>query len=326
MPELGNAAFTLEEWAKRLDPNGKIDKIVEILNQTNEVLDDMLFVEGNLATGHRTTMRTGLPSVTWRKINQGVQPSKSTTVQVDDACGMCEGYAEVDKALADLNGNTSSFRMSEDLSFIESFSQEMATKVFYGDHTLSAEEPLGLSPRYPFKDSPNVVDLKGSGSDLTSLWFVSWGASTVHGIFPKGSKAGLQHNDKGQVTLEDAMGGRYEGYRTHYKWDTGLSVRDWRFAVRVCNIESLGATNNIISSLSSLISAINLIPNLNLGRTVIYCNKTIKTQFDVAAYDKVTPAVYAEDAGGKFVTKFMQIPIRRCDALLDTEDELIATP
>ncbi len=326
MPELGNTAFTLEEWGKRLNPGGKIDTIIEILKKTNEVLDDMMFVEGNLATGHRTTMRTGLPSVTWRKLNQGVQPSKSTTVQVVDACWMCEGYAEVVKSLAELNGNTSAFRLSEDLSFMEAFNQEMATKVFYGDHTLAAEEPLGLAPRYPYLDSPNVIDFGGSGVDLTSIWLVSWGANTIHGIFPKGSKAGLQHSDKGQVTLEDSVGGRYEGYRTHYKWDTGLCVRDWRYAVRMCNIAATGTTNNIISNLVDMVKAVNLVPNLNFGRTVIYCNKTIKTQFDVAAYNKVTPAIYTEDAGGKSITKFMQIPIRRCDAITDAETALVATP
>ncbi len=326
MTTLGETAFTLEEWAKRLDPKGKVDKIVEILNQTNEVLDDMLFVEGNLPTGHRTTMRTGLPTVTWRKLNQGVQPSKSTSVQVDDACGMCEGYAEVDKALADLNGNTAAFRLSEDLAFMEAFNQEMATKIFYGDYSLSPEEPLGLGPRFPYSDAPNVVNLGGSGSDVTSLWLVVWGANTVHGIFPKGSKAGLSHDDKGQVTLEDSNGGKYEGYRTHYKWDNGLTVRDWRYVVRCCNIETAGTANNLLDSLTDLITAVNLIPSLSMGKPVFYCNKTLKTQFDVAAYNKVTPAIYAEDVGGKPVTKFMQIPIRRCDAILDTETALTATP
>lgn len=324
MAELGDTALTLEEWAKRLDPSKKVATIVEILKQTNEVLDDMLFVQGNLVTGHRTTVRTGLPAVTWRKLNQGVQPSKSTTVQVDDSCGMCEGYAEVDKALADLNSNTAALRLSEDMAFMESFNQEMATKIFYGDHSTAPEEPLGVAPRYPHNDAPNVVDFGGSGSDVTSLWFITWGANVTHGIFPKGSKAGFQHNDKGQVTLEDSNGGKFEGYRTHYKWDLGLVVRDWRFNVRCCNIETAGSTN--ILDVEKLIRAKNLIPNLNMGRTVIYCNRTIKTQFDIIAYNKVTPNIYTVDVGGEHQTRFMGLPIRRCDAILDTETALTAAP
>ena len=119
MAVLSTTNPTLADVAKRYDADGKIDTIVELLSETNEVLDDMTFLEGNLPTGHRTTVRSGLPSSTWRKLNYGVQPSKSTTVQITDTTGMLEAYAEVDKALADLNGNTASFRLSEDRAFLE---------------------------------------------------------------------------------------------------------------------------------------------------------------------------------------------------------------
>ena len=109
---------TLLDVTKRLDPKGQIDTIAEMLAQTNEILLDMTFVEGNLPTGHRTTIRTGLPSATWRKLNYGVQPSKSTTVQITDNCGMLEAYSEIDKS-ADLNGNSAAFRLSKDRAFVE---------------------------------------------------------------------------------------------------------------------------------------------------------------------------------------------------------------
>ena len=79
---------TLADVAKATDPDGKIATIVEILNETNEMLDDMVWVEGNLPTGHRTTVRAGLPSPTWRKLYGGVQPTKATNVQVTDTTGM----------------------------------------------------------------------------------------------------------------------------------------------------------------------------------------------------------------------------------------------
>ena len=114
MSALATTHPTLLDLAKRTDPDGRISDIVEILNQTNEILSDMVWVEGNLTTGHRTTIRTGLPAPTWRKLYGGVQPTKSTSAQITDNCGMLEAYAEVDKALADLNGNTAEFRLSED--------------------------------------------------------------------------------------------------------------------------------------------------------------------------------------------------------------------
>ncbi len=330
MAALGDNVLTLEEWAKRLDPDGKVAMIVEILALTNEVLTDMMLIEGNLATGHRTTVRTGLPSVTWRKLNYGVQPSKSTTVQVDDTVGMLEAYGEVDKELADLNGNTSEFRLSEDSAFIEAMNQEMATGFFYHDTDTDPEKPLGLAPRYPYLDAPNVVDFGGTGSDLTSIWLVVWGDKTCHGIFPKGSQAGLKMQDLGEVTLEDADGGKYQGYRSHYQWKIGFVLRDWRYVVRCCNVESDGltgsGTNNLIDKLHLLIKAANLIPSMNMGRSVMYCNRDIKTQFDVAAYNKTSPAIYTTESGGKHQTLFMGTPIRRCDAILSTESALVATP
>ena len=115
---------TLLDLAKRVDPDGRIATIVEILNETNEILPDMSWVEGNLPTGHRTTIRSGIPEPTWRRLYGGVQPTKSRTVQVTDNTGMLEAYAEVDKALADLNGNTGAFRLSEDRAHIEGIGQQ----------------------------------------------------------------------------------------------------------------------------------------------------------------------------------------------------------
>ena len=201
---------TLLDLTKRLDPDGNVAPIAEILNETNEILQDMTFVEGNLPTGHRTSIRTGLPSPTWRKMYGGVQPTKSTTAQITDNTGMLEAYAEVDKALADLNGNTNEFRLSEDRAHIEGMNQAMANTLFYGDETANPERFTGLAPRFNDLSANNgdlnIIDAGGTGSDNTSIWLVVWGPQTCHGIFPKGSQAGLMQEDKGQVTIEDVDG------------------------------------------------------------------------------------------------------------------------
>src|SRR5699024_9511602 len=161
-----------------------------------------------------------------------------------------EDYAEVDKDLADLNGNTSAFRLSENLAHIEGISQALAQAVFYGDSSIHAERIMGLAPRFNTGDTAsaataeNVIDGGGSGSDNTSIWLVGWGEKGAFGIYPKGSQAGLKMEDKGQVTLEDPDGGRYEGYRTHYQWKAGLSVKDWRYVVRIANVDVTALTKN----------------------------------------------------------------------------------
>lgn len=321
----GSTKLTISDWARRQN-DGKIAKIVEILNDTNMILEDMKWLEANSATGHKTTIRSGLPSVAWRLLNYGVQPSKSRTVQVTDTIGMLETYAQVDKDLADLNGNTSEFRLSEDKAFIEAMNQEMASTIFYGNTATDPEKFLGLAPRYADGNGPendeNILNGGGTESANTSIWLVVWGENTVHGLFPKGKITGLQHTDKGQVTLEDAAGGLYEGYRSHYKWDAGLTLRDWRYVVRIANID-VGDLTKAASAGADLIDlmvqAIELIPNLNMGTPVFYANKTITSFLRRQISNKDNVNLTLDNAGGKKVVSFDGIPVKKCDALLNTE-------
>lgn len=319
---------TLLDFAKALDPDGKVATIVEILNETNEVLDDMVWMEGNLPTGHRTTIRSGLPTPTWRKLYGGVQPTKSTNVQVTDNCGMLEAYAEVDKALADLNGNTAAFRLSEDRPHIEGMSQEIADTLFYGNEGSEPEAFTGLSPRFndtTAENGDNIILAGGAGADNASIWLVVWGENTAHGIFPKGSKAGLSHEDKGQVTIEDVdgAGGRMEAYRTHYRWDAGLSVRDWRYVVRIANIDKSLLVKDAASGADLpdlMFQAMRLIPNLNAGKPSFYMSRDTATWLGrQTANLTLNSTLTMENVGGKMVERFHGIPVRRVDALAADE-------
>ncbi|EAM8071737.1 hypothetical protein DQR93_11090 [Salmonella enterica subsp. enterica serovar Bovismorbificans] len=324
----GLTALTLADWGKRVDPNGKIDKITELLSQTNPILEDMLIVEGNLPTGHRTTIRTGLPDATWRLLNYGVPNSKSTTAQVTDSIGMLETYAEIDKSLADLNGNTSEFRLSEDRAFLEAMNQKMAQTLFYGDTSVNPQQFMGLASRYSSKSAgngQNIIDAGGTGTDNTSIWLVVWGENTVHGIFPKGQKAGLHMEDKGQQTLKDAAGGQYEGYRTHYKWDNGLTLRDWRYVVRIANIDvsDLSVPASAANIVTQMVKALHRVPNLKMGRAVFYMNRTVAQALDLQSLDKASLALSVKETEGEWWTTFRGIPIRETDAILETEARVV---
>lgn len=329
MTTLGANALTLADWAKRVDPDGKVPAIVELLSQTNEILDDMLWVEGNLPTGHRTSVRTGLPTAAWRLINQGVQPSKSTTAQVDEACGILEAWSEVDQDLAELNGNTAAFRLSEAQAFIEAMNQEMASTLFYGNSSIAPEEFTGLSIRYSDPTATNgshVLDAGSSDSDNSSIWLIVWGGNTVHGIFPKGSKAGLQHEDLGLVTVETsaAMAGtRLRAYQDRWQWKCGVSVRDWRFAVRIGSIDISALTSKTSAAdlIELMIKAIHRIPNINMGRAAFYMNRTVFECLDIQRRDDVITGggLNYENVDGKMTPTFRGIPIRKVDALNETE-------
>ena len=327
MATIGNTVATLSDWAQRLDPNGQTSDIVELLSQTNEIIQDQLWMEGNLPTGHRVTSRTSLPSVAWRLLNSGVTPSKSTTAQVDEQVGMLEAYSEVDKDLAELNGNSAAFRLSEAQAFIESMNQEFAQTLFYGDQGTAPEEFTGLSPRYASSTGTtgqNVIKAGGSGSDNSSVWLVAWGANTLSGIFPKGSKAGLQHEDLGLVTVETGTGigtGRMRAYRDHWQWKCGLMVRDWRYAVRICNIDisNLVAESSAADLIKSMLKAIHRLPSQTLGRPVFYANRTVLEMLDIQAMQKSNLYLSVGNEEGNRKVSLRGIPIRLCDQLLETE-------
>lgn len=336
MATLATTNLTLADWAKRTDPDGRIPVVAELLSQTNEILDDAVFKEGNLPTGERVVIRTGLPTVYWRALNQGIPNSKSTTAQVDEACGMLEARSEVDKDLAMLNGNTAQFRLSEDTAFLEAMNQTQAQTLFYGNPTTEPKSFLGLAGRYSTLTGTigtNVLDAGGAtATSQSSIFLVCWGDNTVYCPFPKGSKAGLIHEDLGEQTVYDS-GNRMQAYSTRYQWKNGLVVKDWRYVVRIANIESSvlmaqtgdQATTAVDTNIVNLMArAIYKIPNMSMGRCAFYMNRKIHAGLSSMALSKSQNVLAINDGLSQFGKphawlSFLGVPLRKCDQLINTE-------
>ena len=322
---------TLLDKFSREDSQKKIMKIVELMAKQNDILMDAEYQECNDGSKHKTTMRSGIPEPTWRLFNKGIQPSKSTTVPVLDTTGMMEDYGLVDKALADLSGNADGFRVSENVAKLQGFNNKAARYMFYGNTSSEPEAFLGLSPRYNDKSAEsgaNIIDAGGTGSTNASLWFVTWGEMTTHLLYPKGSVAGFQHRNLGEDTVMDALGGEYQAYRDHFKWDIGMSVRDWRANARVANIDvstltADGATGSKLIEL--MIKAYYLLENpmQGEGRTVIYANRTLQTFLHLQAMNSKNVNLTIGEYAGKKIPEFLGIPIKRVDALLNTEARVV---
>jgi hypothetical protein len=326
---LGVTALTLADWAKRLDPDGKVPTVVELLSQTNDILTDMLWIEGNLPTGHRTTVRTGLPTVAWRLLNAGITPSKSTTAQIDEHAGMLEAWSEVDVDLANLNGNVNSFRLSEAMAFLEAMNQEMAQTLFYGNVGLAPEEFTGLSTRFSSTSAgngANVILGGGAGSDNASVWLVGWSANTICGIFPKGSKAGIIHEDYGVQTVVTSTGiggGKMRAYQERWQWKAGIALKDWRYVVRIPNLDisNLVAKSSAADLIELMIKATYRLPTLNGVRPVFYMNRTCMQMLDIQRRDDIISGsgLTWETVDGKRQATFRGIPLRLVDQLTEAE-------
>lgn len=318
----------LVDIAKRLDPDGKIAKVAELLSQTNEILDDIPFKEANEVTSHLTTVRTGLPTVYWRQLNAGVQPSKSTTAQVKEGIGMLEAWSVCDKKLADLSGNSKAYRLDEAKAFMEAMNQEAQQTLIYGNSTTAPEEFNGLAVRYSSlsaANAQNIVNGAGAGSDNTSIWLVCWGEMTCHGVFPKGSKAGLDHVDHG-VQVEQNAGGvtgaQMEVYKDKFSWDLGLALKDWRYVARGANIDvSALVAGSGADLINMMIKMLHRIPNKNMGKCVFYMNRTVFQYLDILRRDDVVAGggLDYQNVDGKVVYSFRGIPIKIVDAILETE-------
>lgn len=318
----------LLDVAKRLDPDGKIAKIVELLAMTNEILMDIPFKEANEMTSHQTTVRTGLPTVYWRNINQGTQPSKSTTAQIKEGIGMLEAWSECDVKLAKLSGNEKAFRLSEAQAFLEAMNQEAASTIFYGNSAATTEEFNGLAIRYSSlsaANAQNILNGAGVGGDNSSIYLVCWGENTIHGVYPKGSKAGIEHEDLNMQTIENAggvTGARMRVYQDKFAWDMGIALKDWRYVVRICNIDiSLLVAGSGADLINLMIKAVHRIFNKNMGRCVFYMNRTCFEYLDIQRRDDVTAGgqLNYKEVDGKQIYDFRGIPVKIVDALLETE-------
>lgn len=328
MATIGATLPTLADIMSRLDPGGAYAKVVESMTKRCPLLQDMTWKEGNLPTGHVFTTRNGLPSLGWRKFNEGVAPSKSSTGQVTETCGILEGNSKVDVKLAQINGNEAAFRSSEDLAFMQSFQHELETGFFYHSTKSNPERFMGLSPRLdtisgnPYANQVVNSAVASSGSDQASMWLVVHGPDTVYGIYPKGMLGGLQFTDMGKQLTKDSGGvNEFLAYVGNWSWSVGLCVQDARYVVRIANIDTsaIAATGSIL--IDDLITAVEeRLQDTESGRPIIYCNRTIRSYFRKQAKASVGNSTLTfDEVGGKPVLSFQGIPIHRTDALLNTE-------
>ncbi len=329
MPAVNATYLSLLDLASRMEKGSVSKAIIEILNLQNEALSFIPFLECNDGEQHKTTIRTGIPAPTWRQLNYGVSQTKSRTAQVKDACGMLENYSTVDSALCELATDKNALLLSESKPIIEGMNQEFMSTLFYGNTAVDKEKFMGLAPRFSSlaaaENSDNVINAQGNANRNTSIWIAVMGDSSCHGIFPEGTQAGLSQKNLGEQTVYDGANNPYQAERSHFKWKPGLSVRDWRQIVRICNIDVDDLTKDATAGSADIIDLLDQglerIHNLNQGTPVIMANRTIRSFLRRQMKNHPRVLLSLEEVAGrpdKMLT-YDGIPIARCDALLNTE-------
>lgn len=339
MATLGSTFFDLIDLYKRQEgDNRQIATIIELLKENNAILDDAVAMECNMGTKHRTTVRTGLPAVTWGKFYQGISQSKSTTAQVDDTTGFVEQLSSIDTRLLDISGNRNAVRLTEAQASLEAIAQEVASTLIYGNDGTDPTKFLGLAPRFADLAAVNggqIVDAGGTGADNTSIWFVTWGDNQCHTLYPGGTAAGVSRKDKGEQRTVDGSGNPYFVEEELFCQHIGLTVRDWRYVSRVANIDVSDLQAGTVDIYKWMRKAFWKIKQHRLPgtRMAIYCNADVLEALDAdstpttstitggttrESYVRLRPT----EVDGFEVMSYRGIPVRQVDAILNTEAQV----
>lgn len=315
--------------------------VIELLSLQNPILDDAIATQCNMDAVHRHTIRTGLPSVAWGRLYQGIPQSKSTMQQVDDTTGFLEAASAVDTRLLDLASDPARQRLVDSAPYLEAMSQEMATGIFYHDTASAPEKFKGLAARYstynsnaPVISAPNIANQVihggGSGSDNTSIWFVTWGDHATSLLYPKNTKAGVSMEDKGEQRVLDGANNPFYVKEALYRWHIGLFVKDWRYNARIANIDVSDMRAGSVDVWALLRKAYYRLQSRRrdaaASRIAIYMNRDVLEILDAQSTDRALLAANPNYTGlghmqveGKEVRSYRGIPIRETDAILNTE-------
>ena len=334
MAVLGTSYWNLIDVMKAGGDN--IGDVVEALVQLTPFMQDANVITCNDGTKHRSSIRTGLPSVSWGALYQGIQQSKGNYTQVEDTTGFVEGLSSVDERLLNLKpAEAQKLRMMEGQGFLEAMAQTVDRAIWYSNVNINGKQFHGLAPRYNSLTNPNVVSGGGTGADNASIWIVTHGDMQTSIITPENITAGVKREDMGRQRVLDANGNPYYVKEEMFSQHVGVTVKDWRFNGRLCNID----VSDVIAGTVALNPLLRKVyyrlhgrrsykmereGQVSPGRTAIYMNKTLMEALD-AEGSNARPGfdnfvrLKPMELQGEEIQSWRGMPIRETDALLNTE-------
>lgn len=342
MGALGTTLVTLADVAKSKDK--KIGGVAEVLVQENPMLNDIPYMEMNEGTIHKEDIRSSLPSVYYRKANQPIPASKTATEERTFTAAHFESKSQMDQAVASRGGTDriGYNRWNQAQGHLQAMGLEHASLMIYGSPFAANSKAAGLFDIYSTlaaaeATSKQVIDGGGSSSDLTSILRVHWGERALFGVYPKGTMAGLKRTDRSagdrlvqiQGTDQNGNTGTFWGYEEDFEIDHGLVTKDYRQASRLANIDidNLKSGAGAADLIDLMISQHYKIHNLQNGVGVWYCNRTIEAFLHKQALTKVGAGagLRFDNYQGEKVLEFLGFPIRRADAILNSESAVTNT-
>ncbi len=326
--------------AARQTANGMIINVAEVLNETHNVIEDAIVQKSTDITSHRVTRRSRLPAISWVKVGNGWNATVGLTNQAVETIGMMKARFLAPQDVMDIQANPDKYRANQERAYVEAMGQELSNTLFgnvsggsLSPTTAPPEEFAGFQYRLNAlsTDPTKYVISNGnsSGNDNTSIWFVQWSPTKVYLITPRNMEGGgLKKEDKGLVYTsgDNAVASTNAtspnptnslwAYITEFSWNVGLAIEDQRSVKRLCNIDSVLTADDTLNE-----DLIIQIRNNFKGNEKIYmyCNETVFTQLQILAKDKTNVHWTGDDPFGRPQFNFLDMPVRRDDAITDVE-------
>lgn len=297
--------------------------IIEAMSTVNQILLDAPAKPANERTSNKAVVRTSLPKASSRIYNKGVGKGSSQTKTIVDVVSSIAIYSVVDAKLAEEAPDKQALLSSENVAFIEGMAQDQADDFIYGDHELHPDKMDGFAKRRAKTDGKYCIDMGGTqNGQLTSVYIVKWGDNKAHLIYPKGSNSvGVSREDRGKQDWDDGTntGHKYPAYVNYYEASYGLTVKDERSLIRLCNIDTKNIDATVIIK-EILRAYTRLAPGA--GTVCIYANPLVMAEFDIATMEKGNIVLSYADPWGKMIPNIREGRIRQVDAILNTEDKV----
>lgn len=299
-PSLANVLSTV-------DPNGEILNIASVLDEKSDFAKILPMFPTNMQTHNICGDDTSLPTPTLRLANEGVAAAVGTSKQIIDAPVTMESHIEIDyKILQEARDKTA--YVKRQISMHMSGHLHSAVDYFInGDFSTNPREFNGLAVRYntlpttPYDITDpyhTVIDGGGAGADNSSIYLVAFGEGKVHGIYPQGSKAGLQLIDRGSAKIITAIGSGFYGMAYQLVWDLGLVINDRRCVARICNIDASDLKRDASSGANLIDLFTEAKNNLEAGGAKVYAftSRQVADYFESQVDNKANAhVIYGQD-------------------------------
>lgn len=308
--------------------------VIQLFSQNNSVLEDAVLQKCNKGGSHVVAVQRSLPGASWIGYNQGVEATSSQTSSFTVGTGMIQSASQVDVNLLKGVNNPAEVRSNEAMAHIESLGQNVASSFFYGNANVNGNQITGVAPMFNSLtngiNSTQVIDGGGTTNDNTSVWVLTWGNNKTSLVYPENSKntMGISREDMGKVQAFDSNSNTFWVMEDRFMWHGGVAVADYRYVVRIANIDISKLKDGTTNIYKLLVEAGYIHHTMAMGNdmnTAIYCNRDIMQALDSQATNKGSESlqVTPSEIQGKMITTYRGVKVSRTDALLSTESRVV---